>query len=221
MDTNDLIRRLSATAAPIRRLPPPSVRTGCWLAMALPAVAVVVMMMSPRDDLASKLTESRFVIEQVAALLTAVSAALAAFCLIVPGQSRWVATLPAVPLALWLGTLGDGCLRYWLQPSADGPQIYSDWICLPAIALVGVVPALAMVIMLRRGAPLAPRMTVALGALAAAALGNFGLRLFHTQDASLMVLVWQFGSVALWSALASFKAEHILRWPGLSTARSC
>jgi hypothetical protein len=48
-----------------------------------------------------------------------------------------------------------------------------------------------------RGAPLSPRITPALGALAAAALGNFGLRVFHPADASLMVLIWHFGGVAL------------------------
>src|SRR3546814_18046374 len=78
--------------------------------------------------------------------------------------------------------------------------------------MVGAVPALTMVIMLRRGAPMAPRMTVALGALAAAAVGNFGLRLFLYQDAGLMVLIWQFGSVALLSALAGWRGGDVLRW---------
>jgi hypothetical protein len=47
-----------------------------------------------------------------------------------------------------------------------------------------------------------PHAAVALAGLAAAGLGNFGLRLFHAQDASLMVLVWQFGSVAVLTGLA-------------------
>jgi len=49
--------------------------------------------------------------------------------------------------------------------------------------------------------------------LAAAAIGNFGLRLFHTQDAALMVLVWQVGSVALLAALAGLTGHRLLRWP--------
>ncbi len=212
METNDLIRRLTAAATPVDRLPPPSKRAGYWMAAALPAVALVVMLVSPRDDLAMKLMESRFAIEQAAAFLTAIAAAFAAFYLIVPGRSVWVAALPIPPLALWLASLGDGCLRAWLQPGADGLRFYPDWICLPAIALVGFVPAVVMVLMLRRGAPLAPHLTMALGALAAAALGNFGLRLFHQQDASLMVLIWQFGSVALISALASWNGARLLNW---------
>jgi hypothetical protein len=80
------------------------------------------------------------------------------------------------------------------------------------------MPAVVMVIMLRRGAPLLPHMTMALGALAAAALGNFGLRLFHPQDASLMVLFWQFGSVALMSVMAGLIGRKLIDWH-LVTAR--
>jgi hypothetical protein len=84
--------------------------------------------------------------------------------------------------------------------------------CLPAIVLVGAFPAVAMAVMLRRGAPLTPFATMALGGLAAAALGDFGLRLFHAQDASLMVLVWQFGTVFVLSAFAGWAGRYLLSW---------
>jgi len=218
LETNELVSGLTSRAVPVRRLSPPWVRTASWLVIALPAVALIVLVMSPRDDLPAKLTESRFVIEQAAALATAITAAMAAFCMIIPGQSRWMVALPVAPLTFWLGSLGQGCLSSWLRLGLDGLRIYPDLICLPSIALVGSVPAVTMLVMLRRGAPLAPRLTVALGGLAAAALGNFGLRLFHYQDASLMVLIWQFGSVALFSALASWSGKHVLQWRHIRAA---
>src|SRR3546814_28082 len=213
METVDLIQRLATSVRPVRPLPPPWLRTTHWLAVALSSMAIVVMLMSPREDLVEKLSEARFLVEQAAAVATAVTAAIAAFCLIVPGRSRRLALLPLFPLAMWLGSLGFGCMQSWLQFGTEAWQVYPDWVCFPAIAMVGAVPALTMVIMLRRGAPMAPRMTVALGALAAAAVGNFGLRLFHYQDAGLMVLIWQFGSVALLSALAGWSGGAVLRWP--------
>jgi hypothetical protein len=212
VETDDLIRRLVTSAHPIRRLPPPWLRTVQWLSIALPAVGIVVILMSLRNDLAEKFVEARFLIEQAAALATAVTAAIAAFYLVVPGYSRKLALLPVLPLTIWLGSLGQGCLQNWLRFGDGAWQIYPDWICFPSIVMVGAVPALTMVAMLRRGSPMAPQITVALGALAAAALGNFGLRLFHYQDASLMVLVWQFGSVALVTALAGWRGKHILHW---------
>jgi hypothetical protein len=69
-----------------------------------------------------------------------------------------------------------------------------------------------MGVMLRRGAPLTPRATTALGGLAAAGLGDFGLRLFHPQDASLMVLVWQVGTVFTLTAMAAWAGHYLLNW---------
>ncbi|GAC1318226.1 MAG: hypothetical protein NVSMB28_06840 [Collimonas sp.] len=39
--------------------------------------------------------------------------------------------------------------------------------------------------------------------MAAAGLANAALRLFHGEDAALMVIVWQFGSVLLFMAIAT------------------
>lgn len=216
MRTDDFIRTIAGEARPVRRLPPPASRIALWLAVALPAVLAIVLLMSPRADLAEKLADTRFQIEQLAAFVTAIAAGYAAFSMVVPGRSRWTALLPLPPLALWLGSLGESCIQDWIRAGPEGLRLEWDWVCIPSIALVGLVPAAAMVMMLRRGAPLAPSATLALGALAAAALGNFGLRLFHPQDASLMVLVWQFGTVALIAAVAGCTGRHVLRWPRLS-----
>jgi hypothetical protein len=181
-----------------------------WLALGLPYVALVVLVMSPRPDLVEKASDLRYLVEQLATLVTGISAAVAAFALVVPGYDRRIAWLPLAPLAVWLGSLGEGCLRVL---SVEGFRNFgSDWFCLPAIMLVGTVPAIAMAVMLRRGAPLSPMIATALGGLAAAGLGNFGLRLFHPQDSSLMVLVWQMGSVLLLSALCGLGGRLLLRW---------
>ena len=55
--------------------------------------------------------------------------------------------------------------------------------------------------------------TTALGALAAAAMGATALRLFHAQDASAMILAWQFGAVALLAGFGALMGRHILPWP--------
>jgi len=65
--------------------------------------------------------------------------------------------------------------------------------------------------MLRRGLAVHPRLTLFLLALAAAAIGNFGLRLFHVRDAGMMVLVWQFGSVLVLSGLGALIGPVLLR----------
>lgn len=221
MDTEQLIAKLSADARPVDRLGKPVGRALTWLAVGVPYVALVAFValtISPRVDLASKLGDFRYMLEQGAALATAVLAAVAAFSMGVPGRSRWLALLPVPGLAVWLGSLGEGCWRAWVRMGPDGLVLSPDLVCFPAIVTAGAIPGIAMVAMMRRGAPIAPHLTVALGALAAASLGNFGLRLFHPQDASLMILVWQFGTVAVLSALGGLFGQRVLSWRPMTIA---
>ncbi len=216
VETDKLIQSLAADTRPVQPLASPWTRTVLWLAIAVPYIALVIVVISPRADLLTKLTEARFLIEQIAALSTGIAAAIAAFASTIPGYSRKVLLLPALPLAVWLGSLGEGCLRTLWRVGWAGLSLQPDWFCLPAIMLVGAMPAVAMVIMLRRGAPLYPYLSAGFGALAAAGLGNFGLRLFHPQDASMMVLVWQFGSVFILTMLGCCAGRSILNWRSLT-----
>jgi hypothetical protein len=212
MDTEKLIGRLAEVVEPVRPLPRPWIRAAAWLLVAIPYVGLVVLVVSPRADLISKASEWRYVVEQVAALATGVTAATAAFATVIPGYDRKLLFLPVLPLAIWLGSLGQGCVQASIELGPAGLSLQPDWFCFPAIVLVGAVPAIAMAVMLRRGAPLTPHMTTALGGLAAAGLGNFGLRLFHPQDASLMVLVWQMGTVFILTAMAAWAGHYLLNW---------
>ena len=216
MDTNRLIQHLAEQSGPVRPLAAPWKRTAIWVALAIPYMALVVIVMSPRSDLIAKASDVRFVIELLAALATGIAAAAAAFASTIPGFSRKLLILPAVPGAVWLGSLGQGCVQDWIKYGPVGLSIRPDWFCFPAIVLVGAVPAIAMAFMLRRGAPLTPHTSTALGGLAAAGLGNFGLRLFHTQDASLMVLVWQVGTVVILSVLAGWAGRQLLNWRSIT-----
>lgn len=211
MDTEHLILALAEDLRPVRPLAPVSRRLAVWLAIGLAAVVAVVWTMGPRVDLAAKAAEATFVVQQLASLATAVAAAFAAFAAGVPGAPKWKRWLPAAPLGVWMASLGHQCWQEWVRFGAGGMEFRPDFICIPGIALVGLAPALAMVAMLRRGAPFHPRLTVMLGTLAAAALANFGLRLFHPSDAALMVLVWQFGTVVLFTALAGLQGRRLLR----------
>jgi len=196
-DTEKLIERLAQGVGPVRPLSPPWIRTAAWLLVAIPYVALVVFVVSPRPDLLAKASEWRYLVEQLAALVTGTAAAAAAFGMTIPGYDRRILFLPALPLAVWLGSLGEGCIRDWIQFGPDGLSLQPDWFCFPSIVLVGAVP---------------PHLTTALGGLAAAGLGNFGLRLFHPQDASVMVFVWQVGTVFILTAIAAWAGRYLLNW---------
>src|SRR5262249_42195516 len=147
--------------------------------------------------------EQGWLVEQGAALVVALTAAMAAFCAAVPGRPLWERAVPVLPLLVWLGTLGVGCVEEIISVGPRGLKFQTDWACLPSIVMIGMVPGVAMALMLRRGAPMAPVLSVGLGGLAASALADLGLRLAHQQDASLMVIVWQVGTVAMLTTLSA------------------
>ena len=70
-----------------------------------------------------------------------------------------------------------------------------------------------MGVMLRRGVPVAPRISAAFGALAAAGLGNLGVCLFHPHSSSLILLFWHCGTVLVCAVLAGIAGTQLLRWP--------
>lgn len=150
-ETRDLIARLSNNLPAVRSLAPAHRRALTWLLLAAPSVAAFVFLFSPRRDLAAKLDDWRFLVEQGATLATAILAAICAFAMTVPGRDRRMALLPLVPLAIWIGVLGDGCVRDVLAGVPSGLGFRADWVCLPIIAAVGAWPAVLMLVMLRRG----------------------------------------------------------------------
>jgi hypothetical protein len=222
MQTDELIQLLVEDCRPVRSLRRPWIRTAEWLVTALLYVVLVVFVVSPRADLTTKASDWHFVVEQFLALATGVAASVAAFAMIIPGHSRKFLAVPFVSLFIWLASVSHAYVQDdlggWVRLDPEGLSLHPDWYCVPAIVLVGLVPAIAMTMMLLRGAPRTLHLTAVLGGLAAAALGDFGMRFFCSHDGSLMVLVWQFGTVCLLAALAGCAGQRVLR--GAARARS-
>jgi hypothetical protein len=210
VETNQLIALLAADCATVGRLQAPWRRTVLWLLFVLPCVAIVSVHVAGRDVMES--IDTRMVVEQAAVLLTGLTAALAAFSIVVPGRDWRLALLPLVPLAVWLGSLGEGCMHDWSRMGADALQLRSDWDCVPPAIALSIPCAAIMLVMLRRGAPLFPSLTLALGALASAAMVNFALRLIHAGDVAVMVLAWHFGGTAVVTILAGRFGGQVLNW---------
>jgi hypothetical protein len=212
VNTDDLIRRIAEAGAPVRRLPPPWRRTLTWLAIAVPYVAVVIWLF-PRTPAPGAMHGTLFILQEIAAAITAVVAAWVAFGSTVPGyEGRALRLLPLVALIVWLATVGSGCISDWVQLGSGGIRLRPDWDCLPPALLLGWLPLAVMIVMLRRGAPLRPHVSVALGALACAALCNVALRVFHLGDVTIMVLVWHVGGALIWSVAAGLIGEQVLSW---------
>jgi hypothetical protein len=212
--TEELIVQLAAQPARTGRLAAPWRRSALWLAISA-AYAALVILVRPDGFSAAGFSETRFIIEQIATAATAVAAAIAAFCSVVPGYDRRWMLLPILPLAVWLAALGEGCINDWLEWGRTGVQLHNDWACLPVAVTLGTVPAILILFMLRRGAPLVPHTSLMLGAIAVGAMTNFAMRLFHYGDATIMVLFWHVGVAAIFAFVAALLGGQVLKWPRL------
>ena len=211
-----MIHRLARTAHPVRPLPSPYIRAAAWLMISLSYIGGILILMAPAHNVFAQFSNRSFAIEQAATLSTGVAAAISAFITIIPGRSpRWAA-LPLFPLSIWLATLASPCIREFSEIGFKAFLIPHSLWCVPAMVAFGTVPAVAMVVMIRRGAPLTPHLTAALGGLAAAGIGNLGVRMVHPEDVSVMLIVWHIGGVMGLSAFAAGAGRLLLNWVSIT-----
>jgi len=209
--TPDLIDALVECATPVRRLRPPLVRGALWLALAALILALLAIVHGVRADLAERLHQPVFVVSIAAALATGVLAAVAAFMVSLPDRSQWWLALPAPALAVWVGTIGYGCLTDWVVIGPDGVRFGETLRCFATLVLTSVPLAIALAVMLRYAALLRPGAVTLAGALAVAAITSSALSLFHDLDATVMILIWNLGTAALITGLGGLFGRRVLR----------
>jgi hypothetical protein len=210
--TSDLIDSLVDSATPVRRPAPPLLRTCIWLALAAFILALLCVAHGVRPDLPMRLRQPIFVFSMVGALATAVLAAFASFKLNLPESPRWWVLLPLPGFAMWVSTIGYGCLTDWISMNPNGIQLGEAARCFATLVMTSVPLSIAMAIMLRFAAPLRPTIVSAAAGLAIAAMTSFALSLLHNLDASIMILIWNLGIAALIAGMASALGRPLLAW---------
>ena len=209
--TPDLIDALVEAATPVRRLRPPIVRAGLWLAFAATILGLIAIAHGVRPDFSNCLRQPFFVIGMLGALATGISAAVASFRLSLPDSSRLWAVLPLPALALWVATIGYGCLTDWVSMD-PGIHLGEAVRCFATLLMTSIPLSIAMLVMLRYTALLQPLEVSVMGGLAVAAVTAFGLSLFHDLDATVMILIWNLGVAVLIAALGSLFGRSMLTW---------
>jgi len=210
--TPDLIGALAANLAPVRRLRPPVTRALSWLLLAALLLAVLAVSQGIRPDLAQRLHGPSFILGVAGASLTGILAAVAAFMLSLPDRSRFYLLLPAPALVLWLSTIGYQCLTNWVSLEPNGIRLGETARCFATLVLTSLPLSLAMVVMLRYAAPLRPMSVTLTGSLAVAAITATALSLFHDLDATVMILMWNLGTAALFVGLGAALGGKMFSW---------
>src|SRR5262249_50259079 len=134
------------------------------------------------------------------------------FRLSLPDSSRLWAVLPLPALALWVATIGYGCLTDWVSMDPAGIHMGEAVRCFSTLLMTRIPLSIAMLVMLRYTALLRPLEVSVMGGLAVAAVTAFALSLFHDLDATVMILIWNLGVAVLIAALGSLFGRSLLTW---------
>jgi hypothetical protein len=220
-ETRELIERLAGGAVAVKPIASPLQRTAIWTLVAAALIALVSTSFGVRPHLWKTMTSPGEAIEFVASVLTGLCAAYAAFQVSVPGRPASWAWLPVVPLAVWLGGIGVGCIGdlETMGLAALGFETHSGE-CARAILAMSLPLGLVLVLMVRHAGVVRPGPTAMLAALSAAALSSAGVSLFHTGETSLMSLVWHGGMVAAISLASLAAGERVFAWIGYAPRRT-
>ncbi|MCU0888172.1 MAG: DUF1109 domain-containing protein [Rubritepida sp.] len=210
MTSEELVARLAGALRPVRRLPPPPVLLAGWTALAMAVIGLAAALIGVHR------TEGAGVggfesLHLLGAALTALLAGLAAFELALPDRDRRWGWLPLPGLALWLGTMGAGCLGQWMDAGPDGIPFWVSWQCMGFIAGLGLPLSVAILWLTRHAAWARPGPVAACGALSAAAFASLGLTLVHPTYGPVMVLAWHGLAVLAVTGLMAMAAPRLMR----------
>lgn len=183
--TEELIAALAADIRPVKRLKPPMVRAGLWLAAVAVPAGLALALFADWPTFMARISDPRVAAEVAAALLTGVLGVIAAFHLALPDRSRRWALAPLAPAAAWLAVSGLGCWQDWVRRGPAGLQPGHSVQCVLFVLGVSIPVGGFLLWSLARAKPLEPVSTAAVGGLGAAAISAFLLQFFHPFEVTL------------------------------------
>lgn len=214
MSTEDLIQQLTGDLQPVRRLRPLVVRVAGWFVVALASLGLVMLLMGVRRELGDAADRADFAIEAALLIVTALSAAVGALIVSIPGAER-TAFVRLLPVVVGTATI-VWALGEWMFAAATGAptgRLTFAWHCVYKTASVAAIPSVLLFLMVRRAAPLHAARAGFLVLLATAAVGVLGANIICPNDRPLHMLLWHAAPLMLFAGLGAALGTWLLRWP--------
>ena len=213
MNTDDLIDELGRNATPTSPLLAPGWRTAIWMLWSVVYVAVVAIAVFAGTSAPGIMITPLYLLQQVAAVATAITAARAAFGSVIPGVAAGLWGPPVVSAGVWVALMLWNAMLDARAAGTLGIGSQTDWPCVASMAVGGIVLGGPLVWMLRRGAPLTPRSTAFLAGLAALSIANIEACLMRPHAFASTVLLWHGLTVAVVACVFASLGRRWLRWP--------
>jgi hypothetical protein len=211
MDTNKLIRALSADAGRRSRLTSVS-----WLAVAaatVMAATIFLMLIGPRADIAEAAKSVRFLFKFVVTLTLVATAIFLVVRMSRPGASLTapLSLLGLVPVLL-VGAIG---LEFLTVPADQWSQRWigsNSMVCLTFIPLIGVAPLAVFLAAMRYGAPTRLGLAGAGAGLLAGGLAATFYAAHCIDDSPFFLATWYPIAIAVLVVIGFIAGRTFLRW---------
>lgn len=204
--TDEEVARLVTDLRPVRRLASPGKRAALFAIFAALVVGGGVGLAGTRADLLSKLSEPAFVVDTALVASLFGCSAVAALQSAIPGERSAAARATVVVLAAWLFSMAVTCR---LEPQQAALALGVR--CLERIVVLSLPPALVLIAMLRRAAPLRAGISGLLALLASSSAAVLGTRALCSKDDGLHLLLWHFGPVMATTCVGILVGRLVLR----------
>jgi hypothetical protein len=209
VNTEKLIEALASDRE--TEMPPNRMLLAALLAGFVGAGLLFFSLLGPRGNFLDSLSSWRFVMKFVVSLTLALSAAILIARAMRPDARRLDTLLALAPLLL----LGMVTAEVTNVPEAVWmPRLigHNATACMVFIPLFSLAPLAALLLALRRSAPMAPVWAGALAGLAAAGLGAAFYAAHCPDDSPLFVAVWYTLAVTIVTGLGAVAGKRLLAW---------
>jgi hypothetical protein len=185
--TSDLIHDLARQGSRVRPTPHYLVRFTVWVAASILCMALGILALGIRSDLAAEWHSGTFLVQAALAIGLAAASAGSALLLSVPGKTNSLHIyLPAALLLAWVMLLVGSFL------TASHMDLGQGLHCARNIVALTLIPGFLLYCILRAAAPLRSSLVGLLAALGAASLGCLATRFVCQVDDPLHILVWHY-----------------------------
>lgn len=207
---NKTIDDLCCGLKPCHRLKNPLWRSLLWTVIALSYVLSVALMVGVQPNTLARLGQHHFVFEIVLSFATGLTASLVTFMLSVPDSrgKEWLYSIPATLFSvhmLWM------LVRFAMEGFGVVP---SDWFghCWMDMIMMAGVPAALVLVLIKRGATVRPRLLGLNAVLAVASFSWIGIRLICPFETIGKAYFVNFLPYVVVGVIIGFVAKRLFRW---------
>jgi len=212
MENKDFIEALVEDAKPVKPILSVLPRFLLWLCLSLGVSISGIIYFKIRHNMTQQLQSSDFWIETGLILVSLVATGLLSLRLSqtnYPQRKKYWIWL--IPSAIWVFKL---CARLYneFQSLHHLPSLDMGYQCSFIVSIVGLLPALLLVYLVKRATP---ERLLLLGAslfIAGFSIGELSLQFVCPSESALHVLVWHIGPLILFAIAGILISRKLLRW---------